>query len=85
MQTFKISCDWKLILPEDTISKGSSSFITKAANKIAEFLEAQLVHYVIIDDTITIIDLSTHYCGDCIVHYSDVKLIDIDNETIKNY
>jgi hypothetical protein len=88
MQTFKVTrkIDWQLILPE-VISDEPNSFTTKAASKIAAFLEAQLVHYTIIDDTITILDDSIQFCDSVLVHYSDyeVVLIDIDNETIKNY
>ena len=97
MKVFKVKsiqkADWKLVLPSDTVSTQVSSCTTKAANKIAAFLEDQLIHYVIINDTITIVDPNTsvQYCDGeySIVHYVDddyeVELVDIDNETIKNY
>ena len=97
MKVFKVKsihkADWKLVLPSDTTSTQVSSCTTKAANKIAAFLEDQLIHYVVINDTITIVDPNTsvQYCDGkySIVHYVDddyeVELVDIDNETIKNY
>lgn len=80
MKVYKVKsihkADWKLELPSDTFSTQMSNyFTTKAASKIAAFLEDQLIHYVKINDTITIIDNSTsvqYFDGKySIVHYTD--------------
>ena len=79
MKVYKVKtvhkADWKLELPSDTFSTQMSNCTTKAASKIAAFLEDQLIHYVKINDTITIIDTNTsvqYFDGKySIVHYTD--------------
>lgn len=89
MKIYKVKtvhkADWKLELPSDTTSTQMSSCTTKAASKIASFLEDQLIHYVKINDSITIVDPNTsiQYCDGkySIVHYTndDYEIVSLSN------